>query len=316
MQLPEASNSVTIGGTAIDTHVPVYTADDHGLQTIIDLAMLGTEGVYIGLPNEVYHASIPYSRSDLHLLASKSAAHLHHKREANERPGRSVGDALAVGSFAHTLLFEPEQEDEYHVLPEGMAFRSNADKAARDKALEAHGYDRVQRHEDVETCRAAVAAVKAHHVTGPWVERDGLAEVSVIRTLKLGVDVTFKARADWLTFEQGLVPITDLKTTKDASRSEFEKSAWRFGYALQAVMYRHLFGLCLDASMGPFRFACVEKEPPFAVAGYTYTDSSLSRLGDHLDELMWQLSDCIETERWPGYTDLAVSGIDVPRWAL
>lgn len=89
--------------------------------------------------------------------------------------------------------------------------------------------------------------------------------------------VELKGKADWLPDmpdEDGVYRIRDYKTTGH-SPLDFEKSAWQFGYHIQAAFYMRLYRLVTDWH-GPlgFEFIVQEKTEPYDWMAWRFDEQS------------------------------------------
>ncbi|TPE53053.1 PD-(D/E)XK nuclease-like domain-containing protein [Amaricoccus solimangrovi] len=101
-------------------------------------------------------------------------------------------------------------------------------------------------------------------------------------------------------------PLVDLKTCEDASPDACIKSVTSYGYAAQAAHYQDVWEAATGERRG-FRFAFIEKAPPFGVSVIKLHD-------DEADDADWMLDarhqcaearriwgECLRTGQWPGY---------------
>ena len=104
--------------------------------------------------------------------------------------------------------------------------------------------------------------------------------------------------------------LVDLKTTKDGSEREFQRSAFNFKYYLQAAVYRELTGV------DDFWIITAENSAPYTITPYLMSQSYLDR---GYAELMKLISDF---KAWDGKaqgytakTDTEFFTLDAPTWA-
>jgi hypothetical protein len=106
----------------------------------------------------------------------------------------------------------------------------------------------------------------------------------------------------------GVNYLVDLKTCRDASPQEFQRSAWNFDYYLQAAVYCELTGL------RDFWIVACETQAPYNVVSYYISD-------EYLDRGRVKLYDLIEKfKAWDGEPQGYAQGdnfftLDAPRWA-
>lgn len=115
--------------------------------------------------------------------------------------------------------------------------------------------------------------------------------------------------------------VLDLKIVGNAEPQQIERSAERFGYAIQAAAYKSAVAALRPRHTGrvEFRFAFVESDEPYAM-NLTAPDGSLRELG----EKRWRRAvetwaECMHTygpdKPWPGYGQ-GVNKLSAPAWAL
>jgi len=96
----------------------------------------------------------------------------------------------------------------------------------------------------------------------------------------------------------------DLKTTRDASRNAFGKSAWDLGYHIQAAFYLKLCE-ALGLDKRAFSFIAVENEEPYCVAAYTidWTSDALQYAWKLCQQSFVPLDYHFGRNTWPDFGD-------------
>lgn len=165
----------------------------------------------------------------------------------------------------------------------------------------------------------AMAGCLLTHPAGTYLlSMNGHAELSLYWNDPV-TGVLCKCRPDYLIepceqFPNGL--ILDLKTTEDASPAGFTKSAYNFGYHIQAAWYTHGFQTCFKTKAPPtFVFGVVEKKRPYGRAFYYAGENQLLLGGVKWRELLNLYADCLKNGRWPSYPT-EVTTLDLPGFAL
>lgn len=132
----------------------------------------------------------------------------------------------------------------------------------------------------------------------------------------LGVGV--KIRIDHVDVVDGVVRITDYKTTSDASPEGFGKSAFLHGYLAKMALQRDLFVKAFNEKRKVVvGLLSQEKVEPYLPMMYTLTDEQL-RIGrlQYLEALA-TYKKCKELDIWPGYSNgVTEQELLVPEWAL
>ena len=130
--------------------------------------------------------------------------------------------------------------------------------------------------------------------------------------------VGVKIRIDHVDVVDGVVYITDYKTTADASPEGFGKSAFNHGYLAKMALQRDLFVKAFNEKRKVVvRLLAQEKVEPYLPMSYTLTDEQL-RIGrlQYLEALA-TYKKCKELDIWPGYSNgITEQELLVPEWAI
>ena len=132
----------------------------------------------------------------------------------------------------------------------------------------------------------------------------------------LGVGV--KIRIDHVDVVDGVVKITDFKTTSDASPEGFGKSAFSHGYLAKMALQRDLFVKAFNEKRKVIvGLLAQEKVEPYLPMLYTLTDEQL-RIGRlQYMEALATYKKCKELDIWPGYSNgVTEQELLVPEWAI
>ena len=134
-----------------------------------------------------------------------------------------------------------------------------------------------------------------------------------------------KARLDLVKCDQaGNVQVVDLKSTQDASPEGFARAIANLKYHLQAAFYLEAAYSIIDQPVSApvhdqeFKFICVEKKPPYAVAVYSLSREAIYQGAREMQEAMGIYRQFVGLEDpWPGYRmpDQGPMILDLPRWA-
>lgn len=280
-----------------------------------------------------------------HGLDSFSISPLHYwtwNVNPNRSPKKDTPASL-LGSAIHTSILEPERfETEYMAepaesdYPNALVSADDYKQACKKLGLKVTGtkpdlkaslkatagftgtffdevYDdltqgkRVLKIEDMRVCKIIAARVRKHPTLG-HLFKDGLAERSMFWK-DPDTGVLCRARPDWLVSDT----IVDVKSTKDASPSGFQRSIMKYRYHVQAAFYmdglEQLTGIRPDA----FVFAAWEKISPYA-SGVYYAQQDLVEAGrKEYKRLLVDYARCLESDTWPGYSQEALP-IGLPEW--
>jgi hypothetical protein len=257
-----------------------------------------------------YHRSPGISRSQLFYI-SKSPEHFRHMLDNPPEPSAD----MVLGAAFHKLVLEPAGFGaEFAVLPE-------IDRRTKEgKALYAEFTQRIAPGVSV-IFQADYATITAM--------RDKVMENALARALLQGTVETpiywtdaitgelCKCKPDVLTEAGGKPIIVDLKTCREAEAEAFMRDSFRYGYELQAAMYKTGCDLTTGRKH-EFVFVAVEKAPPYCVNVMQADDFFIER-GEYLfREYMSIYHECNTTGNWYGYggREGVVNNLTVPSWMI
>ena len=316
-----------------DTMPDMSQTDRPSLGTPVQVPMEDPDanGLHADIPAEEYHAIDRCSNSRLSLLEQSPA----HAKEAIDNPTPST-KSQRIGTAAHTAVLEPHLMDESLAVATQCAGTTNSGKQCsysgkvrrngswycgthdpgEDEAGEA--YDGlVVSEDDYEDIARMRDAVHAHPVAAELLE-EGRPELTALfdhadvdkETGEVRSELACKARID--TYHPDGV-IVDLKTTRDASKDAFRKSLWNYGYFRQLAFYRYaLHQLVQDVDLA--LIVAAEKKPPYGVAVYELSETTLKAGMRQLEDLLATYAECVRTDEWPCYPE-EVQGLELPHWA-
>lgn len=265
-----------------------------------------TPGLYPGIPESVYRPLVAMNKTTIG-RGLQSPTHLRHALEHPEAWEET--ESLRFGKLFHMALLEPER----YAVEVGLDYPLNKgkpygfDTKARREAEEIAGKMLVS-PDDAARITAMVRKVLAHKSARKLIDRRGDTEVVALWTCP-ATGVLMKMRVDFIAVGVGSV---DVKTTDDASPSEFENSVSRFGYDIQAALYSD--GLrVLTGDESPFAILAVEKEPPHEVAVYEISPGAVARGRRKYRNVLRDYAACVKSGVWPAYPENPVM-LDSARW--
>jgi exodeoxyribonuclease VIII len=241
-----------------------------------------------GLPDTIYHSMPLMSASRLRILDRSTSLHL-----AHDMANPSDSPALAVGRALHCKALTPSLYLRDFVVAPQVDRRTKEGKAAWESFVASSG-NRTVRHPDARMIVTDLA---------------GRAELSLFAEIG---GVQAKSRFDRLVEVNGERIIVDVKTTAgSASKSEFEKTIWNFGYGIQSAFYLEMARAC-GVPAQHFVFVVVEKTAPYAVAVYRFSDEIANAFRPRMLELVAQYKQFL-ADGPRGYD--GVTEIGIPAWA-
>jgi hypothetical protein len=275
-------------------------------------------GIYRGMKYEEY-AEINAFNSHLVPHTLRSLKHLDYVLKSEDE--QDERKCFTVGRMVETLLFEPNEfSSQFQVIPEFYNGAKNEIKPWNLNSKTCKGI-----LADIQ--RSGKTPIKSNEFTLAKTMAESVREHRTARQLvaaaERGIalvwkDETFgvlcKAFLDMLTVDSLNVDckaIADLKTTINASKGDFRRSAGKFGYHIQGAMYVDGWRVLTGEEL-PFDIVAVESEPPHCVAVYrldteaiqtgqgAYT-RALKRYLGYLEGERSGYSDFVEEMQLPGY---------------
>lgn len=233
--------------------------------------------------------------------------------------GKERTPALDLGWLVHLAVLEPIRFRDEIVIPPAVDKRSRVGKAMMAEfELENEGKTLVDAESHIKI-EAMAAAVLNHETANEFfVKNGGTNELSFVWTDE-DSGLLCKGRADRIGSIGEWPIVGDLKTSKDASRREMEKSVYKYGYHIAAAHYleglQALYPIPSGNSYRRFVLFVVESVPPYLCAVYEIDESALAEGEVQRRKYLEKYRECVATGIWPGYS----SGIDyvsLPPWAF
>ena len=251
-------------------------------------------GFYRNVPNKAYHEGPGLGHSGIVKIVNWSPAHSLIPTETTKE--------MEFGSALHAMIFEKDVFEATYVFT-NRTFRSNADKAWK-AAQEAEGRV-VLKRDDEERLISMAKSLTSCRSTMELLEGDGEAEICGYWYDPFFPEVLCKLRIDWLkkTGPGSPAVCVDLKTTKDARQGPFIRSAYNFGYHIQAAHYSYGLTQITRLEHQDFFFVVIEKDPPFGINVFQ-ADPEFIQLGQiECQRGIRIFAECLKTKTWPAYPD-------------
>jgi hypothetical protein len=261
------------------------------------------DGFFKHLPMDEYLSEPGLSKSGLSNLAISPA---HYKSRLLEPKKFAAAD---LGTAVHLLLLEPELADKRVCTPPAILLGKNgamSTNACKDWVKSQPEDSIVLNLDEYNSAFFMRDAVMAHP-RYPELLQNGNPEVSAFYTDAAGT--RFKIRPDYLT--DG--PVTDLKTTIDASPDGFGKQAYNLKYYWSAYLTTKVIE-ALGGGRREYNFFAVEKTAPFASAVYSTPTELLELAEREVEPLISLFKVCTEFGVWHGYST-EINPLEIPAWA-
>jgi hypothetical protein len=289
--------------------------------------------MYPNVPAEDYHALDAASKSRLWMMAEpRTPAHL---KEVIDH-GQEAKDCFRVGDATHAIILEPQRFADMYVVAGQCEAATNSGKGPRcsfgGKVLLAgawycSGHARglgegdkskvVVSAAEFEEFKAMRASVKANRTAYELLTSPGQTELSLVwmeDNIEHAPDgLLMKCRLDrYVRFEDTDV-VLDIKTTRDASPTGFQREMYKHGYHVQAAVYLAGLGRVLNRQHTRFIFIAIENTPPYLTAVYEVDNKTLIKGWDTYQRLLEKYAECRQTGNWPGYAE-GIQELTLPPW--
>lgn len=249
-----------------------------------------------GLPEADYHADTASVGAHGLMIVGRSPLHYWQRHLSGEPPDTDT-QAATVGRAIHCAVLEPRRfADTYAAMPD-VDKRTKEGKAAVAEWGAANA-GRIGLRPKDHACAVAVAeSVRKSPMASTLLSCEGRQELSGYWT-DGETGVRCRMRADFVP--HGQLFLVDLKSTENAGARAFARSAWNFGYHVQAAHYVAGWK-AITGEVRSFAWAAWEKDPPYASAWY-YADDDLLEAGEAERRRLLQVyADCLAKHEWPGY---------------
>lgn len=294
------------------------------------MTILGTTGVNAnmtaGETDDDYHSSCGISASGFKLFHECPAKYwAKYICPDPDQPEDEDKKHFTVGKAVHCWVLEPERFYESFVcMPGGINKSTKAGKEFWLEFQEKHKGKKILTEDEM---RIAVECGNAvlRHPHAQWIkESKGIAECSIrwvtrIFNQETGdiIEIKRKSRPDFFVPPFSKLPnglIFDIKAVEDASPLGFTKSAYNYGYHIQAPWYqdsiREFYGTKCRA---PFIFMVAEKKYPWLVKPYEATGGFIEYGARVIEQKLPMFAECLRTNVWPGYGE-KTERLDLPYW--
>jgi len=263
------------------------------------------------LSNEDYHNLPSFSSSQIkdaveynHPMAFFRAKHI------DKALPRVESAAMGLGTAIHTAWMEPELFESEFITEPKIDKRTKQGKADYQIFLDEAANKNII---SIDTERKVLNMKRAldYNFNAKSLLEHSIVESSVFWTdEETGLDL--RVRPD--IWREGLF-IADLKSTKDASRAEFQKTIYKFGYHISAAMY--LDGMrAIGQPMDDFIFICVESSAPYLTAIYTLSEDALDIGYREYREALKNIKKSVDSGIYKGHNRDKITEISLPSWVM
>ncbi len=262
------------------------------------------ESGFYKLPDSEYFAVSAFHSSAVRKLLRSPA----HYKESINKPRTK---AMNTGTAFHLSVLEPDEFTKRVVVSPKFDRRTKKGKEDYQEFQESLTSESVilkpEEFEDVQKMAENVL----RHREAKKVLLNGYRELAGF--WKDG-ETPCKMKIDYLTDKYCI----DLKTTQNATYTDFSRSCVKYGYHYQAALYlRGLRKIAEIEGTGyaeKFIFIAVESSPPYGVNVFMPTEDMLQAGSTGVARAMGIYESCMDTDDWPNYIN-KVNHLDLPKWA-
>lgn len=278
------------------------------------------DGMYSGIPDEVYHADrTSLSSSGARALLAPSCPEIFQHQQLEPPAPKPQYD---FGHVAHKfVLGEGSEIAELDPAIHGLNKDGSPSKAPTNTAMwqeavqEARERGQIPMHiAEVAKARAMAAKVREHPLAAALLA-DGTPELSGYwHDPETGVRLRF--RPDWLPSPgRGRLIVVDYKTATSAHPGHFAKAAADYGYHQQVPWYLDGLAACEIADDAAFVFIVQSKSPPYPVSVIELKPDDIE-LGRRRNRKAIDLyAQCVAADHWPDYGQ-GVHSVSLPSYAV
>ena len=280
---------------------------------MIDIEEKIREGKIVEELNHDYHAHREYI-SKSRLIKIGVCPEYFKWCEENEQERT---EAMVVGSAFHKIVLEPDTfDDEFAVIP-AIDRRTKDGKLAYEEFVKNAAGKSLITEEQFNTISAMRDVIMANKYAKALLK--GTTEKSIYFEDELTGEKC-KCRPDCMRVIKDRVVITDLKSCSSAENKAFVNDVLKFGYDVQAYMYRLGVSKALDIPPEnvDFVFIAVEKKEPYLMNILQVDEYTLQRGEQLFRKYIGTYHECKETDNWYGLNGIygEINQIVLPNYIL
>lgn len=288
--------------------IALPTSDEFTLPVVVGEDFKGE--IIPQLDEKTYHTDLSaVARGDIVAMLD-SPAHVAARRQKPYEE-QSMNDALRIGRLVHSMLLEPAKfKDAFAVMPDFGAMQSSKNRATRDAWLaELPSGTQVLKPDELPML-FGMARGLSRNQTAMDIFEGAIFEASVYyRDPVTGL----KCRTRPDIINRGLGVLADLKTTRSADFSEFQRTAWTNRYDIQLSMYAESVFRVTGEMPTSYPIIAIEKEPPYSCVVFTLDADMKIRGASSYRSGLDRILECITEKKWDSFPQL--QNLVMPRWA-
>jgi len=263
------------------------------------------------MSNDKYHSLPSFSSSQIKDAVDYNHPMAYFKAKYVDKVlPRVESAAMGLGTAIHTAWMEPELFESEFITEPKLDKRTKQGKMDYQIFLDKVGSKSII---SIDTERKVLNMKRAldYNFNAKTLLEKSKVENSIFwNDEETGLDL--RIRPD--IWREGLF-IADLKSTKDASKIEFKKTIYKFGYHISAAMY--LDGMkAIGQPMDDFIFICVESSAPYLTAIYTLSEDALAIGHREYRAALSRIAKSIKTDIYKGHNNDKITEISLPSWVM
>jgi len=273
-------------------------------------------GAVLDMPNKEYHAMRShYSSTNLKYMNSSSPLHFKEKFLSGAPLEELTSDAVVLGSASHSLVLTPDLfAHEFLPMPLCDGRTKEGKKIKSDTLSLAEGRKVISDSIYSKACHIS-ESVLSDAASRKLFDGDFIPEAAFFWKCPFS-GLMMRSKLDGIAGNGEY--IIELKTTRSAEPSKFERDAYNMGYDLSAFHYlegvrQSGFENCKDVYI-----IAVETEAPYAVQCYKASERFLASGNEKWLDAVNKLEQGLNQSIWPGYVNSEIEEypeLNPPRWA-
>lgn len=273
--------------------------------------MIITEpGIYKNIPNEIYHASNGISNSQMSYLLPPYCPKMFWFHELSGKIKKRSTDSFDLGNAVHTLVFEPDEFKKRFYCVQEIPKRNTILGKVAFEAMEKSASGRtILDKQEQEIVNSMAENVTSHAVWKSIGNKSGCIEDS-LAWIDPDSGVLLRSRPDF--YNEDI--IIDLKTTKDNSHWNFQKSVVDYSYHRQGAIATDGLETLTKRTYKNVILFVVSKEPPHFVRCYVLNDNAINQGRYEYKYAASEYKKCMETGSWNSFPEV-IEDLDIPSWA-
>lgn len=260
------------------------------------------------MTQDAYHSDVSRISNSMLSLLKESPRKFYNRYELGQYSKPTP--AMIYGSVAHCLTFEPQEVGNRFAIVPNVDGRTTEGKAEKKKFYDTLG-DKEAVDSDVFRAAASASFAARSHLEFTWFAANA-SEAIIEKRIDFELEGTLcRCKPDFIHLERQV--IWDLKTTENASPSDFARSVAVYGYHRQDAFYREAVRQKYGIDCR-FLFLVVSKSDPWESAVYELDELDTRQGMQEILFLMSELQARKATNNWEQVWGSGVVPLSLPKW--